>query len=91
MDDNYHKVLDENMALIETPLIAPSNSYYPQHYRTALYPYNITSNHLNPNTDHDHDQNANNGQHFEWIMDNILNNNNGSSDSNEKQSRYSLF
>lgn len=31
------------MALIESPLIAPSNSHFRQHYKTALYPYNITS------------------------------------------------
>lgn len=47
MDDNYHRLLDENMALVDTPLIAPSNSYFPQHYKTALYPYNITSYHGN--------------------------------------------
>lgn len=43
MDENYSRVLDENMALIESPLIAPSNSHFRQHYKTALYPYNITS------------------------------------------------
>lgn len=43
MDENYSKMLDENMALIESPLIAPSNSHFRQHYKTALYPYNITS------------------------------------------------
>lgn len=43
MDENYSKMLDENMALIETPLLAPSNSHFRQHYKTALYPYNITS------------------------------------------------
>lgn len=42
--DIYHRLLDENMALVQTPLIA-SNSYFPQHFKTALYPYNITSNH----------------------------------------------
>ena len=40
--DIYHRLLDENM--VHTPLIA-SNSYFPQHFKTALYPYNITSNH----------------------------------------------
>jgi hypothetical protein len=43
MDENYSKMLDENMALIESPLVAPSNSHFRQHYKTALYPYNITS------------------------------------------------
>lgn len=52
MDENYHKLLDENMVLIDTPLIAPSNSYFRQHYKTALYPYNITApimSHHEPN------------------------------------------
>ena len=52
MDENYHKLLDENMVLIDTPLIAPSNSYFRQHYKTALYPYNITAptmSHHDPN------------------------------------------
>lgn len=44
MDDNYHKILDANMALVDTRLIAPSNSYYPHHHiKTALYPYNLTT------------------------------------------------
>lgn len=43
MNENYSQMLDENMALIESPLIAPSNSHFRQHYKTALYPYNITS------------------------------------------------
>lgn len=44
MDDNYHKILDAHMALVDTPLIAPSNSYYPHHHiKTALYPYNLTT------------------------------------------------
>lgn len=45
MDENYSRELDKNMALIETPLIAPSNSYYRQEYKTAIYPYNISSAH----------------------------------------------
>lgn len=42
MDDNYHRILDENTALIDTPLIAPSHSYYPHHFKNVLYPYNFT-------------------------------------------------
>ncbi|XP_053672128.1 uncharacterized protein LOC128722485 [Anopheles nili] len=45
VDDNYHRLLDQNMALIETPLVAPPHAYYPQHYKTALYPYNISGYH----------------------------------------------
>jgi hypothetical protein len=47
MNENYSRILDENMALIESPLIAPSNSNFRQHYLTALYPYNITPSHGN--------------------------------------------
>jgi hypothetical protein len=43
MDENYSKMLDENMAQIESALLAPSNSHFRQHFKTALYPYNITS------------------------------------------------
>jgi hypothetical protein len=43
MEENYHKLLDENMAKVNTPLIANINSYYPPHFKTALYPYNITT------------------------------------------------
>lgn len=43
MNENYSRILDENMALIESSLIAPSNSHFRQHFKTALYPYNITS------------------------------------------------
>lgn len=43
MDDNYHRILDANTALIDTPLIAPSHSYYPHHFKNVLYPYNFTS------------------------------------------------
>lgn len=45
MDDNYHRLLDQNMALIETPLVAPAHAYFPQHFKTALYPYNISGYH----------------------------------------------
>ncbi|XP_065091083.1 uncharacterized protein Gfrl isoform X2 [Ochlerotatus camptorhynchus] len=45
MDDNYHRLLDQNMALIETPLVAPPHAYFPQHFKTALYPYNISGYH----------------------------------------------
>uniref|UniRef100_A0A182VS72 GDNF/GAS1 domain-containing protein n=1 Tax=Anopheles minimus TaxID=112268 RepID=A0A182VS72_9DIPT len=45
VDDNYHRLLDQNMALIETPLVAPPHAYYPQHYKTALYPYNVSGYH----------------------------------------------
>lgn len=89
MDDNYHRLLDENMALVETPLIAPSNSYYPQHYKTALYPYNITSYHTNNNNNNNHNDNQNMNSHNGLIssaMDNILINSSGF-DSMEKQSR----
>lgn len=43
MDENYSKMLDENMAQVDSPLVAPANSHFRQHYKTALYPYNITS------------------------------------------------
>lgn len=43
------------MVLIDTPLIAPSNSYFRQHYKTALYPYNITA----PTMSHHHEPNYN--------------------------------
>uniref|UniRef100_A0A336M5D9 CSON012400 protein n=1 Tax=Culicoides sonorensis TaxID=179676 RepID=A0A336M5D9_CULSO len=43
VDDNYHRILDANTALIDTHLIAPSHSYYPHHFKTILYPYNFTS------------------------------------------------
>ncbi|KAL1374214.1 hypothetical protein pipiens_004961, partial [Culex pipiens pipiens] len=57
MDDNYHRLLDQNMALIETPLVAPAHAYFPQHYKTALYPYNISGYH------HQH-QHGLHGGHF---------------------------
>ncbi|XP_070507904.1 uncharacterized protein [Chironomus tepperi] len=43
LDDNYHhRILDENAAMIETPLVGPLNSHIRQHFKTALYPYNIS-------------------------------------------------
>uniref|UniRef100_A0A182JCZ0 GDNF/GAS1 domain-containing protein n=1 Tax=Anopheles atroparvus TaxID=41427 RepID=A0A182JCZ0_ANOAO len=56
VDDNYHRLLDQNMALIETPLVAPPHAYFPQHYKTALYPYNVSGYH------HAHQHGA--GGHF---------------------------
>lgn len=44
MDDSYsHRLWDDNMALVETPLILPANSHYSHHYNAALYPYNLTA------------------------------------------------
>lgn len=44
LDDSYHhRILDENAAMIETPLVGPLNSHIRQHFKTALYPYNITT------------------------------------------------
>jgi hypothetical protein len=81
MDENYSQALDENiMALIESPLIAPANSHFRQHYKTALYPYNITS----------HAANANGGGIYS-TNDHELNGNGdgeGPYNSVEKQSRY---
>ncbi|XP_055590343.1 uncharacterized protein LOC129742447 isoform X2 [Uranotaenia lowii] len=57
MDDNYHRLLDQNMALIETPLVAPAHAYFPQHFKTALYPYNMSGFH------HQH-QHGLHGGHF---------------------------
>lgn len=83
MDEKYSITLDENMALIESPLIAPSNSHFRQHYRTALYPYNITSHvtqthggGIYSTSDQDLNGNGENDQgHFNSV---------------EKQSRYQL-
>jgi hypothetical protein len=65
MDDNFHhRILDDNLAIIETPLIGPLNSHIRQHFKTALYPYNVTkanNNHNNNNlnvNDHDDDNDA---------------------------------
>ncbi|KFB41435.1 AGAP003479-PA-like protein [Anopheles sinensis] len=68
VDDNYHRLLDQNMALIETPLVAPPHAYFPQHYKTALYPYNVSGyhhlhqhgagGHFGPPHQHPHHQHA---------------------------------
>lgn len=82
MNENYSRVLDENMALIESPLIAPSNSHFRQHYKTALYPYNITSQTTQ----------ASGGGFYAVNGDQDLNGNgesDGQFNSMEKQSRYS--
>lgn len=79
MNENYSRILDENMALIESPLIAPSNSHFRQHYKTALYPYNITT----------HATHAGGG--FYGASEHDLNGNgenDGLFNSVEKQSRY---
>lgn len=80
MDENYSRMLDENMALIESPLIAPSNSFFRQHFKTALYPYNITSSHTT----------LAGGEHYSTHEQDL--NGNGEGDgyysSVEKQSRY---
>lgn len=83
MNENDSQMLDENMALIESPLIAPSNSHFRQHYKTALYPYNITS----------HATQASGGGIYSTNDQDL--NGNGESDhghfnSVEKQSRYQL-
>lgn len=48
MDETYHQnVFDENMALIDTPLIASSNTHYSHHHhhhhKAVTYPYNLTA------------------------------------------------
>lgn len=82
MDENYSKILDENMALIESPLIAPSNSHFRQHYKTALYPYNITS----------HATQTNGGGYYSANEQDLSGNgdvdSSGYFNSVEKQSRY---
>lgn len=46
MDDNYHQhMFDENMALVEMPLIAPISSHYAHHRHNSYYPYNLTGGH----------------------------------------------
>jgi hypothetical protein len=43
LDDSYHhRTLDETAMSIETPLIGPLNAHTRQHFKTALYPYNVT-------------------------------------------------
>lgn len=49
ISENYSRILDENMALVESSLIANSN--YRQHFKTELYPYNLTSPPFSMNTE----------------------------------------
>ncbi|GAB0094871.1 glial cell line-derived neurotrophic family receptor-like, isoform E [Sergentomyia squamirostris] len=43
-DDNFHnRLFDENMVLVETPLIAPPSSQYSNLYTAGIYPYNLTA------------------------------------------------
>lgn len=79
MDEHYSRILDENMALIESPLIAPSNSYYRQHYKTALYPYNISA-HSTFQTDVD--------SSYDKELNGNFGDETGNYNSYEKQSRY---
>ncbi|XP_058466058.1 uncharacterized protein LOC131439242 isoform X2 [Malaya genurostris] len=72
MDDNYHRLLDQNMALIDTPLVAPAHAYFPQHFKTALYPYNISGYHHQ----HQH-QHGLHGGHFGTVHGNGAHNGNG--------------
>ncbi|XP_058812728.1 uncharacterized protein LOC131677126 isoform X3 [Topomyia yanbarensis] len=75
MDDNYHRLLDQNMALIDTPLVAPAHAYFPQHFKTALYPYNISGYHHQ----HQH-QHGLHGGHFGTVHGHGAHNgNNGNS------------
>jgi len=88
MDENYHRLLDENMALIESPLIAPSNSHFRQHYKTALYPYNVS---VHTNGGHYDSNNNNNGGYFAVTDQDPDGNGDGlleHQNSVEKQSRY---
>lgn len=44
MDDNFHnRLFDENMVLVDTPLIAPPSSQYSNLYTAGIYPYNLTA------------------------------------------------
>uniref|UniRef100_A0A1B0CRK1 GDNF/GAS1 domain-containing protein n=2 Tax=Lutzomyia longipalpis TaxID=7200 RepID=A0A1B0CRK1_LUTLO len=44
MDDNFHnRLFDENMVLVDTPLIAPPSSQYSNLYNAGIYPYNLTA------------------------------------------------
>lgn len=45
MDDRYHqRILDQNLALIDTPLIATMTSHYPnQHHSIPIYPFNVSN------------------------------------------------
>jgi hypothetical protein len=78
MDENYSKSLDENMAQIETALLAPSNSHFRQHYKTSLYPYNTSQ--------------ASGGGHYSVNEQDLNGNGDGDSsgyyNSVEKPSRY---
>ncbi|XP_055524975.1 uncharacterized protein LOC129718325 isoform X4 [Wyeomyia smithii] len=76
MDDNYHRLLDQNMALIDTPLVAPAHAYFPHHYKTALYPYNISGYH------HQH-QHGLHGGHFGTVH-----NGNGNGNGNGNNNHY---
>lgn len=53
VDDTYHQHLfDENMALIEMPLIAPVSTHYQHHQRhNVYYPYNLTAFQNGPSMD----------------------------------------
>ncbi|XP_055908653.1 uncharacterized protein LOC129943330 isoform X2 [Eupeodes corollae] len=44
MDESYHqRVFEDNMALIDTPLIAPINTHYTnQHHGVITYPFNVS-------------------------------------------------
>ncbi|XP_055847713.1 uncharacterized protein LOC129913187 isoform X3 [Episyrphus balteatus] len=44
MDESYHqRVFEDNMALIDTPLIAPINTHYSsQHHGVITYPFNVS-------------------------------------------------
>lgn len=79
MDESFSRILDENMALIETPLIAPSNSYYRQHYKTALYPYNISAHSTQSEVIATYDSSSNDNGNIGDV---------GGENSYEKQSRY---
>ncbi|XP_055615556.1 uncharacterized protein LOC129761802 isoform X4 [Toxorhynchites rutilus septentrionalis] len=75
MDDNYHRLLDQNMALIETPLVAPAHAYFPQHFKTALYPYNVSGYH------HQH-QHGTHGGHFGTVHNGNDHHGNGNGNGN---------
>lgn len=53
VDDTYNQHLfDENMALIEMPLIAPVSTHYQHHQRhNVYYPYNLTAFQTGPSMD----------------------------------------
>ena len=75
LDDSYHhRILDENAAMIETPLIGPLNSHIRQHFKTALYPYNVTT--------------ASGGAGVTYNIDDEHGNGNGNGISSYEKSRY---